>query len=1083
MKILELRFKNLNSLYGEWLIDFTNPEYALNGIFALTGPTGAGKSTILDAICLALYGATPRLGKITKSGNDIMSRQTGECYAEVLFESQAGIYRCHWEQRRARKNPDGRLQDQEHQIADGISGKLIETKKSQVVHVIEAKTGMDFDRFTRSILLAQGGFDTFLRADSEQKSRILEQITGTEIYSEISRRVHESQRSEQAKLDVLLAETKGIEILTPELEAEIQLKLSDQIKQEEKLDKVAIQITKSITWLENIQTLKNDISGLNAEAEKLKADNEAFKSQKKRLDLANQASALDGAYATLGSLRKQLAADQDLLKNNIDSLPDLERASQSLGGAFETAKQNRQKAKDELTKLAPLIQEVRLLDQSIKDQTVQIADNNVIYKGELAKLKKYELDLSNKINDQSKAEVRIQEFAGYLQKHAQDEWLISGFAGIKERLRQLITEQEKAFDKEKQYRKTVQLLSDADQKFAGARQQCSESELKQKTLINALQQAKQVLADILAGKLLREYRTENMTLLREKAYRQKIADLEEHRTLLEDGKPCPLCGAEHHPYAEGNIPAIDEIDEKIAGVMSTIQKAEDQEEQINNLSKSLNTANETLNNFKSLQLQAKSNKENINLRLAEISEEKENLDKSYAQLKHQILDSLRPFEITSIPDDEIQNLLNILESRIGNWQAKLEQKTNAEKLFAEINNDIKLLNGLIATQSKTLEDSKNNLAQLSQSLQNKQARRQELFGDKKPDFEQSRLSQAITDAEADEAKLRDLHNAQQLKLSTTKNNIEAIKNRIGQKNTELIKIESDFLNACRRIGFLDEQAYLEAIMSYEQRAALLQEAKALELRETQLRTRQFDRQQSLALELAKNITDKTLDELHPQINQCRQELALIRDAIATQKHRLVQNQLAKNRIKEKQLAIENQQKECSKWDKLHALIGSADGKKYRNFAQGLTFELMVSHANRQLEKMTDRYLLIRDDAQPLELNVVDNYQAGEIRSTKNLSGGESFIVSLSLALGLSKMASKKVRVDSLFLDEGFGTLDEDALETALESLAGLNQDGKLIGVISHVPALKERISTQINIRPITGGKSIVTGPGCERIKA
>jgi exonuclease SbcC len=142
--------------------------------------------------------------------------------------------------------------------------------------------------------------------------------------------------------------------------------------------------------------------------------------------------------------------------------------------------------------------------------------------------------------------------------------------------------------------------------------------------------------------------------------------------------------------------------------------------------------------------------------------------------------------------------------------------------------------------------------------------------------------------------------------------------------------------------------------------------------------------------------------------------------------------------------------------------------------------LMVSHANRQLIKMTDRYLLVRDEAQPLELSVVDNYQAGEIRSTKNLSGGESFIVSLSLALGLSNMASRKVRVDSLFLDEGFGTLDEESLDTALETLAGLQQDGKLIGVISHVPALKERISTQIQVTPQAGGTSIISGPGCAR---
>ncbi|MCK7509844.1 MAG: hypothetical protein MZV70_41315 [Desulfobacterales bacterium] len=163
------------------------------------------------------------------------------------------------------------------------------------------------------------------------------------------------------------------------------------------------------------------------------------------------------------------------------------------------------------------------------------------------------------------------------------------------------------------------------------------------------------------------------------------------------------------------------------------------------------------------------------------------------------------------------------------------------------------------------------------------------------------------------------------------------------------------------------------------------------------------------------------------------------------------------------------------------LIGSGDGKKFRNFAQGLTFELMVAQANRQLQKMSDRYLLVRDGDEPLELNVIDNYQAGELRSTKNLSGGESFIASLALSLGLSGMASRTVRVDSLFLDEGFGTLDEDALETALETLSGLQQEGKLIGIISHVPALKERIGTQIQVEAGSAGRSGLSGPGCRRI--
>ena len=221
MKILSLRFKNLNSLYGEWMIDFTSPEYISTGIFAITGPTGAGKSTILDAVCLALYGETPRLGKITMSGNEIMSRQTGECYAEVTFESQAGTFRCHWSQHRAYKKADGKLADSKHEIADAVSGQILESKKRDVAAVVEEKTGMDFKRFTRSILLAQGDFASFLEASADERAPILEQITGTEVYSEISKKVHERQREEQEKLSLLHAETAGIVILNKEQEAQI----------------------------------------------------------------------------------------------------------------------------------------------------------------------------------------------------------------------------------------------------------------------------------------------------------------------------------------------------------------------------------------------------------------------------------------------------------------------------------------------------------------------------------------------------------------------------------------------------------------------------------------------------------------------------------------------------------------------------------------------------------------------------------------------------------------------------------------------------------------------------------------------
>jgi exonuclease SbcC len=267
----------------------------------------------------------------------------------------------------------------------------------------------------------------------------------------------------------------------------------------------------------------------------------------------------------------------------------------------------------------------------------------------------------------------------------------------------------------------------------------------------------------------------------------------------------------------------------------------------------------------------------------------------------------------------------------------------------------------------------------------------------------------------------------------------------------------------------------------EEREQLAEKEMHLTREMTELGARRKDREEALKSERGKQMTEQPRDNLQQDMTACEATLRQLREKIGAIKNRLSENEKLREKQQERLKNIETRKKECARWDDLHQLIGSADGKKFRNFAQGLTFEIMTAHANRQLKKMTDRYLLLRDASQPLELNVIDNYQAGEIRSTKNLSGGESFIVSLALALGLSHMASRNVRIDSLFLDEGFGTLDEDALETAIETLAGLQQDGKLIGVISHVTALKERIGTQIQVIPEPGGRSIITGPGCRRI--
>jgi exonuclease SbcC len=318
-------------------------------------------------------------------------------------------------------------------------------------------------------------------------------------------------------------------------------------------------------------------------------------------------------------------------------------------------------------------------------------------------------------------------------------------------------------------------------------------------------------------------------------------------------------------------------------------------------------------------------------------------------------------------------------------------------------------------------------------------------------------------------------------IGALKEKIDRLKVRTGKRAEDLAQSEGHLTERIHGAGFDDEAGYLSACLDDEPRERLAEREKALIREKTELDALRSNRSEALAAERGKHLTDQSGETLRNAIGAGEADLKQIRIDIGGVTNSLGENEKMRERQRNRIKDMDTRKKECARWDDLHLLIGSADGKKFRNFAQGLTFERMTAHANRRLQKMTDRYLLIRDISQPLELNVIDNYQAGEIRSTKNLSGGESFIVSLALALGLSQMASRNVRVDSLFLDEGFGTLDEDSLETALETLAGLRQDGKLIGVISHVPALKERVGMQIQVTPGTGGRSSLTGPGCRRI--
>jgi len=1078
MKILQVRFQNLNSLVGEWTIDLRQPVFETDGIFAITGPTGSGKTTILDAICLALYGRTPRLPRITKSGNEIMSRLTGECFAEVVFASQKGQYCCHWSQHRARRRPDGELQAPRHEISSAATGELLESSLRAVSGIVEDVTGMDFERFTRSMMLAQGDFAVFLQADPDERAPILEQITGTGIYSQISMLVHERKRLEQEQLEKLRLEMQTIQVLAPELVRELEAELAGLLEQKTKHENLLKQLGCDIVWLTGIEKLQEELEKLSTEEDKLRLEQEDFAPQAARLERALRAATVEGRYELLSGLRKDLAREHQNLAEEEKKRPPLEQAIVDIRAIRDQAQIAREATLQEQENAAPLLLQVRKLDQRLKTLAGELQQSQADCRKTKQQIEQEEKTLAGQQNARIEAEQKLAGVEQYLSDNGRDQWLIGGLTGIEELLAA-----------QGQLRHKGAALEKTGQAAAGALKKKQRELEKTEKLIGALREGlaevstkieaeRLSLKELLGDRLLREYRTDKEALLREMNLRQRIASLEEERQRLADGLPCPLCGATEHPFAAGNIPAVEESERKIAALDAVIGKAEALEAAIAGLEQQAKTAQEKIAQVEKQELSVGAELKQAQQALADAQQALLELQADIERQQQTIVQRLTSLELGDTAGLAPDQLLKMLQARLKSWNEQSLRKVELEKALAGLTSGIERLVAVIDTLKKNLTEKETVLKQRQDESVLLAQERQQIFGDRVADDVERALKNKT--AEAVKAVEQATAQSQQADIALKANEVQIAEcgKRIDLLQPDLAQMESQVRELLTRADFADESEYKAASLPATELNELRQTAESLQKRRADMQTRREDRTERLERERELQLTSRGKQELEAELAAGEAAARETVDQIAKIHHNLEGNRRALQQIEARQKALEAQQQEWLRWDALHDLIGSADGKKFRNFAQGLTFEIMISHANRELQKLNDRYLLIQEVARPLELSVIDNYQAGEVRSTKNLSGGESFLVSLALALGLSHMSSRRVRVDSLFLDEGFGTLDQEALDAALGSLGSLRQEGKLIGIISHVAALQDRIATRIQIQPRSGGRSTISGPGC-----
>jgi len=1030
MKILKIRSRNINSLKGEIFIDFED-FLSSDALFAITGATGAGKSTILDIITCALYGRTPRLS----NPNALMTQYTAESLCEVEFEVKGKNYRSSWSQKRARGDYNGKLQSAKMEIASLSDNKILYSKTKEVLQFIEDLSGLDFERFKQSMMLAQGGFDAFLKAKESERSLLLEKITGTQIYAKVSQEVYANFNRLKKDIELEKHLLEGIALLSDEERAEKEGCLVEKKEEKKRAFERNKTLEKEFVWLNNLTILATEQTRYSNAFTQIKEKRKKSESLFNLLSFAKKSLSIEPLYNKKMALLNEVAEKDQTFKQLELELKELKVYLENKKLEVKVSKEMRLNAekvyfqKSEKVKLLRSVVSEKDLLQTHLDE---VSNNAVAQKRELGLL---ERKLENAFNSFSLIQKRFKDF---MRKD-------NSFEAQYLKMDKIALE-----DNQREYPLKVK-LKHIEESIVTFKKQQEFFECQQKIEKNLLilkekrlsLKARVVDKERICNGL--EEQIKNQRLLKERDL--LISSYEKDRTLLLEGEACFLCGSTHHPFIS-HKPTIN-IDKKSL--------------EIEKIEKGLKEGNIELKLFnkKHTEVVAK-------IELATL--EFENLEEKRLMVEKR-LDSNSLQEIES-DRDNLEKVLDAIAERRKQKIELLEAKKESESLHKKLSQRLHQEELLV----KEIE-LKLNVTQtiLQQSLLLKKDIYEKVLSLKK---------QAITilnvlDIDKYEKEFVQTYEEVKEKFHQQEKSYEkllvkeeALVHQFSQLQTVIITnrevllpLERDFIIALKSHGFKSEKRFTEAILETTKREKLEKICQEIEKEYSESSTRYFDTKKrleehkklgdskALVWEIEENLKalESIIEQIQKEIGSYEKELEI--DAKNQKKH--------KTRIE----ALKLKEEEFNVWIKLNQMIGSADGNKFAKFAQGVTLDQLIFLANEHLSLLSSRYELQRSsaDRQLLEIAVLDHFQGNVSRAVNTLSGGESFIVSLALALGLSSLASQKISIDSLFLDEGFGSLDEESLEVALNALSQLQSSGKMVGIISHVKALKERIPLQIKV--------------------